>query len=315
MNLNIDIVNACNLDCPSCPRGRGDLHSDAEQMSPGLLRQILDKASKEMRITCIQMYDATEPTLHKDLPTMIRVARPYGRVVISTNAAVPRVDWRSILMERPHQIIVSISGACQEMNERGHVKAKWDVILQAVNAISLWHKYLRSTTDLLCLYHRYVYNLGAEEDRARAIMEPLGFQFAGVWASHLAPDNQTFNRAECVIGPEQARMIGKNYPLKDGRSCLVLARNLNIDHRGQATMCAGFHHVVRDFLTTPFEDIQNARVNDPVCRKCSAAGMAHYVCRFPRLDYFACKIAGDSWRYRMDRYRHWAFHWKEWLTR
>lgn len=207
MNLNIEITGGCNLRCPSCPRGRGDLKTTGKQMPPHLLSQILTKARRECRIRAIELYDTTEPTLHKDLPGMIRLAKTFGPVEISTNASIPGTDWDAIVDAEPDLIIVSISGDRPETHAKGHVGSDLNVVHAAMCAIDAAIRNHGKRTAARVLYHRYRYNLGEEiqaEERARS----LGFQFAGLWAAVLHPHHQQ-DSCDCVLSPEDALRIGR----------------------------------------------------------------------------------------------------------
>jgi len=310
MNLNIDIVGACNLHCPSCPMGRGDIAPSGQQMSKGLLVQILTKAKREFRIHRIQLYDVTEPTLHRDLPAMIRAARQFGPVEISTNGSVRNVDWEAIVTAGPAQITISLSGDIPDTHARGHVGSNLRDVHVAMAAIDAACRYQGVRMRRQVLYHRYPYNL-AEEATAKKRARRLGFSFAGLWASTLRPYGQE-NIAGCVLSPSDAAWIGPRYP---GKNCLVLERNININVNGEVTQCAGFGHVLAAFLGVPFYEIQLLRRTDPFCRECSSSGMLRYVCRDPHLDSWNARQVGDCWQYRWDRWRHWLFYVREKLMR
>lgn len=311
MNLNINIVDACNLQCPSCPRGRGQLKSTSRRMDTALLRRILDKAKGEMRIHEVELYDTCEPTMHRDLPGMITVAREYGPVAISSNASIPGTDWHAILKARLSLIVLAISGATQATHELAHPGSDLSVVKAAMASIQ---KIMREEPSLAVevrvLYHRYRYNL-EEEAQAREMVRGYGFKFVPLWAAVLYPEGMQ-NVADCVLSPEKARAIGAMYPIKN---CLVLERNLNIDVTGNAIQCAGFSHIKANYLDTPLSEIQARRRADPLCVACAKAGMGHYVCRSPVLDYYNAKEVGDRLEYRWQRAKHWAFHIKESLLR
>jgi MoaA/NifB/PqqE/SkfB family radical SAM enzyme len=311
MNLNINIVDACNLQCPSCPRGRGQLPSTTRQMDTTLLRQILEKAKTECSIHETELYDTCEPTMHRDLPAMIRLAREYGPVALSSNASIPNTDWKAILEAGPYLLVLALAGFTAATHARSHPGSKLEVVKRAMGDIQkILQANPKLSTEIRVLYHRYKYNLDEEEDAKKMVLS-YGFNFAPLWAAVLYPRGME-NICDCVLSPEQARAIGALYPIK---RCLVLERNININVVGDVIQCAGFSHVKANYLTTPLEDIQEKRRADPLCIECRQTGMGHYVCRNPVLDYYNAKQVGDRLSYRWQRMKHWMFHFKESLSR
>lgn len=310
MNLNINIVDACNLRCPSCPRGRGQLDNTHEEMSPALFRRILEHAKSICELHTIQPYDNVEPLLHSDLPEMIRIGREFAPVTLSTNASFPRANWEAILLAGPNPVAVSISGWTQEVYGRTHQGGHSEVVKEAMGKISALVRLYDLDTKLVSFYHRYPDNLH-EEEQARNFARSLGFQHVPLWATTLVPYGQQ-NDAGCFIGPAAAGAIGRRHPT---RKCLVMEHDINIDVHGNATLCAGFTHPVADFLKVGFEELQALRRHDPKCIECRRLGLADYTCRNPSLDWYACKMAGDCLAYRMQRWRHWLFYQLEWLRR
>lgn len=315
MNLNIDIVDRCNLRCPSCPRGRKELSVSGQEMSPDALRLILQRAADQTKIHSIQLYDNCEPTLHSDLPAMIRTAKAFGFVEISTNASVPRVDWAGILAAGVDQITLSIGGATQSVAERNHVGVKMETVWSNARIIDnsiRWNSY---ATAVKVLYHRYLYNLH-EEKVARKIVKDINsrWEFAPLWATQLFPFSDALAADGLVLDPTLARELCKRWPAKDGW-CLILDQNLNMDCRGMLALCPGMEKRVGSFLTLPLAELQRARRTDPTCIACRATGFSHYVCREPHLDAASAKAVGDRWQYKVQRWRHWLFHAKERITR
>jgi radical SAM protein with 4Fe4S-binding SPASM domain len=83
--LQIEPTNACNLACPLCPTGRGELGRKTEHMSLYLYKGIIDDMREYLMFLVI--WDWGEPFMHPQLPEMIRYATDHNiRTVTSTNA-------------------------------------------------------------------------------------------------------------------------------------------------------------------------------------------------------------------------------------
>lgn len=309
MNLNINIVNDCNLRCPSCPRTCKDLPADERQMTPEFLEKILRRATSQFFVNEVELYDNTEPTMHSDLPAMIKIGNCYGKTAISTNASIKNIKWLDILQARPYRITVSISGDTQASHGRSHTGSWLETVKANMVSLSQARSMLHSKTQLQVLYHRYLYNL-EEEPKARKFARSLGYVFNPLWAATLHDGQE--NIAECVVPPQLIQRIGRQF---HNRYCMILERNLNIDIDGIVHICGCILDPIGDFLTLPIDEIKSLTRNHPACKRCLATGLSHYLCRDPHIDWFSCKIAGDRLLYRWERFKHWGFYWRERLFR
>lgn len=83
--LQIEPTNVCNLSCPLCPVGRGELGREPRHLSFAEFKSIID--DMEPYLLFVILWDWGEPFLNPELPAMIRYAADRDiRVVTSTNA-------------------------------------------------------------------------------------------------------------------------------------------------------------------------------------------------------------------------------------
>lgn len=83
--LQIEPTNACNLECPLCPVGRGELGRKTEHMGLDVYKSIID--DMESNLLLLVLWDWGEPFMHPQLPDMIEYASTRDiRTVTSTNA-------------------------------------------------------------------------------------------------------------------------------------------------------------------------------------------------------------------------------------
>lgn len=315
MNLNIDIVDQCNLRCPSCPRGRDELPVSKDQMSVQTLRTILENAAAQTKIHSIQLYDNTEPTLHKNLPEMIRTAKEFAFVEISTNASIPKVDWDTIIAAGVDRITISIGGGSQETQGKNHLGSKIETVWWTMREIDNAIRWQYAKTKVKVLYHRYKYNLH-EEVVVRKLVKRINskWEFAPLFATQLFPFSNIPLIEGLILDPHKAKEICKKWPAKD-KWCLILDQNINMNCRGEVALCPGLPDRIGSFLKESLEKLQQKRHTHPVCVNCRATGYSHYVCREPHTDKASALELGDTWQYRIQCWRHWLFHCREVLTR
>ncbi len=83
--LQIEPTNACNLECPLCPVGRGELGRKTEHLGLDVYKSIIDDMEKYLLL--LILWDWGEPFMHPQLPDMIKYASERDiRTVTSTNA-------------------------------------------------------------------------------------------------------------------------------------------------------------------------------------------------------------------------------------
>jgi len=289
--LDLDIVGTCNLRCPSCPVGNSpELRTRSGVMSQELLEAILDKAICECRLTCVGLFNWTEPFLHPKLPDMIRAVRSRGLpCALSSNLNVT-CDFHEVLRADPTSLRVSLSGFTQETYGKTHRHGNIERVKQNMRLLAEAKRETESQIDLHVLFHRYV---GNHEDEAqmRAFAEDLGFRFEAVWA-YLMPLEKnlaflgeegagtsiTANDHELIeslaLRPDEASHAAQPYK---HQPCVLQTERLAIDHEGQVQLCCATYdrsrYSVADFVSTPLAEIQERRRQHSLCETCTKHGL------------------------------------------
>lgn len=82
--LQIEPTSLCNLRCPLCPAGKGELDREIRHMTLEEFQTLID--DMEPYLLFIVFWDWGEPLMHPQLPAMIRYAAERGiKLVTSTN--------------------------------------------------------------------------------------------------------------------------------------------------------------------------------------------------------------------------------------
>ncbi len=108
--VSIEPTNHCNLHCPECVSGSGELTRPVGYMSLDNFKKIIDQIYKHTIV--LNLYLQGEPYLHPRLPEMIAYAKEKRLFVsLSTNANIlPKLSVDTL----PHHLIISADGATQE---------------------------------------------------------------------------------------------------------------------------------------------------------------------------------------------------------
>ena len=117
--LRIEPVNACNLKCPLCPTGVGQIDRPRSVMSEAQYQSLLDELGDYLFF--VRMYIWGEPLLNKRLWRLVTMTEERGiGSEISTNLSVPLTDQTidRLIEARLSWMIVSVDGATPETYRR-----------------------------------------------------------------------------------------------------------------------------------------------------------------------------------------------------
>lgn len=165
--LTLEAANVCNLQCPGCFTGVGEVGRERSFMPLDLYRRLLGEMGDYL--LQIEFYNWGEPLLHKEIHTMISEANERGiGTIISTNFSI-RFD-----AERAERLVasglavlgVSLDGAEQESYEQYRVGGNLELVLQNCRLVNDAKKKLGSATPrMVWEFHVFPHNV---DDIARA---------------------------------------------------------------------------------------------------------------------------------------------------
>ena len=134
--VTIEPTNRCNLRCPECITGAGQMKRTAGHMSLADFKAIIDKIYPYTVV--LNLYMQGEPFLNKDLAQMIAYAKSKKLFVsLSTNAQIlPQLEAEAL----PHHLIISADGATQGTYEAYRKGGKLSKVQDFVRTLSKWKK-------------------------------------------------------------------------------------------------------------------------------------------------------------------------------
>jgi MoaA/NifB/PqqE/SkfB family radical SAM enzyme len=181
IKLTIEASNACNLRCPYCFTGAGEVGRQKTMLQMPLYKKALDELGD--RLFVVEFYNWGEPLLNKNIFEMIRIASDRKvSTMISTNFSLPFDEERAekLVESRLAVLGVSLDGAWQESYEQYRVGGNLETILRNVRLVNEAKRKANSKyPHIIWEYHIFSHNRTSEEiETARRMAQELDMEFA-----------------------------------------------------------------------------------------------------------------------------------------
>jgi hypothetical protein len=178
LRLCIEASGACNLACPHCFTGAGEVSRPRATLSLAFFRRLLAELGDHL--WQIEFHNWGEPLLNKNLPTMIAEASARGlSTVFCTNFSLPFDAAQAERLVRSGLKVmgVSIDGASQATYEQYRVHGQLDLVLRNCRLMVDAKRRLGSRMPrIIWGYHMFGHNRD-EADAARRMAEDIGIEF------------------------------------------------------------------------------------------------------------------------------------------
>ncbi len=177
--LTIEPTNVCNLRCPECFTGAGEVGRERSMLEMEFYARVLDELGD--RLFQLELYNWGEPLLHKRIYEMLRMASDRGiSTIISTNFSVPFDEEKAekLVASGLATLGVSLDGATQEVYEQYRRRGDIATVLKNIRLVNDAKRKLgRKTPEVVWEYHLFSHNLH-EVEVARAMAAELRMTFA-----------------------------------------------------------------------------------------------------------------------------------------
>ena len=165
--LMVEPTNFCNLKCPLCPSGNGEMRRARGKMNLDQFKSLIDKVGDNLIL--LMLWNQGEPFINPCFTEMVRYAR--GKCIptlTSTNGHFIRNDAqaRAIVESGLDEMIVSLDGVDQETYARYRVGGKIERVFDAVRLLVQARKDLGASKPLINL--QFIVFKHNEEDLAVA---------------------------------------------------------------------------------------------------------------------------------------------------
>ena len=171
--LTIEAANVCNLACPYCFTGAGDVSRTKAHFPLPLYKQLMDELGPYL--FTVELHNWGEPLLNKNIAEYVKIATDKGvGTLMSTNFSFPYTAERAdtLVGAGLTQLGVSLDGATQETYVQYRRKGNLDLALANVRLINDAKKKLGSKTPrMIWEFHVFPWNEGDIEDAKRMAAE------------------------------------------------------------------------------------------------------------------------------------------------
>ncbi|MGA2026152.1 MAG: radical SAM protein, partial [Syntrophobacteraceae bacterium] len=225
----VDVSNACNLDCPYCPTGRGQTSGRTERMiDVDLVKTFLDRYGKYLIEA--DLFNWGEPLLHpriSDIVNLFHERRIFNMISSNLNIRNKSV-LEKVCDAGLDSLIVSISGATQDIYELYHRKGSLSLVIENLKHIIDYRERMHLYNPIIELkYLTFKYN-------AHQVLDALRI------ASKIGVD---IFRSRIAGGPEE-EIIQVD---EDSGSCNQLWRTIVLNSDGGIAPCFYLYFQEDDF--------------------------------------------------------------------
>ena len=174
-SLFIEPNNTCNLKCPLCVTGTGDMNRPKRFMKFEEFKQIIDQGKAHVKD--IQLCNYGEPFLNKDIFRMIDYAVSKGIVVLtSTNGTFFRSEdiCKEVIRSGLQHLIITLDGADQDTISKYRVGADFNEVLNGYKLLVDTKRQLNSKTPTIELQFMVMRHNEHQNIKVKEIAQRLG---------------------------------------------------------------------------------------------------------------------------------------------
>lgn len=238
--LQLEPSSRCNLKCPGCPCGRGDLPRPSRDMTLAEFRGLID--DMERYLLFLILWDWGEPFMNRELPAMIRYAAERGiQAVTSTNCHFLHDEAyvSEILRAGLSTLIVAVDTTAVDSYLRYRRQGSGDRVIEGVRRLVDLKRRLGSPTRInlrMVLMHQ----TGEEIAATRAFARELGVDIFSIKTANPSCDG-THVASEIVA--EDPRHRRYRYDprtgerLRSNRPCRTVWTMSTVQSNGDVVPC------------------------------------------------------------------------------
>lgn len=265
ITLVIDPVGVCDLHCPSCPRGRGDITATSA-MPYALFRDCLTKAQRETWLRTVFLFGYGEALLNPQIGNFVALCKER-RVHVAMSSTL-NVSPERILHCMPDVFIISLSGWRQSTYEKAHVGGDIAKVKDHLAAL-INH---RADCQIRLHFHQYTYNRW-DEQQARWFAREHRlrfFAYEGVQHGIDGAIDVIEGRTKPVEGllSDPIKVYQENPTASEW--CTSLENKITVDAKGIVQLCCGTRgHPIGEYLKLSHKEILERQHAAELCKKCT----------------------------------------------
>lgn len=264
----IDPCNVCNLRCPLCPTGTGELKRKQGMMSLAEYQVILDKISPYA--VEVSLHNWGEPLLNKDIFKIIRSTADRNIATnMSSNLSVERANLGEELVRSGLEyLIVSLDGVTQDVYQSYRVRGKLDLVFENLRSIVEAKRRLGSSTPVIEWQFLVFKHNEHQMAHARTLAEEIGvdhLRFRSPGLPYNSINDEALGEKWMPTDPafwdlHPSRLNRQGYLWDE--PCYYLYRSMTVNPGGGVAACCIVYREQQDFgclLHTDLDEIWNNR--------------------------------------------------------
>lgn len=275
----IDLIDKCNLQCPTCFRGTGAQKNTSAALPLPKFREIVRKARRE-GYSNIGLINWTEAFLLTSLDQYVRVIKEFDLDCwVSSNLSLPPDRYLPSIISALESgidiLFVSVSGWTQAVYEINHKKGRVDWIRTNIAGIARQLRSGRIQTSVWIRYLEWPYN-SHEKEPWQTLAEEYKIGFEAVPAHDdpfhpIASGNEYINYVSQLLQTTEAPSPLLQVPEK---ACVLIMDRAALDSKGDAYLCCAYPNLpelrIGAYVEMGEEEFLLRRHLHPFCRACQA---------------------------------------------
>lgn len=277
-HFDIDLIDKCNLQCPTCFRGVGAQKNTAAALPVSEFRAIVAKAHAE-GYPNICLINWTEAFLLRSLDQYVAVVKEFDGLDcwISSNLSLPPERYLPSILDALAAgvdiLFISVSGWTQAVYEINHAKGRVDWILANLTGIAGALRTGRVKTNVWIRYLEWPYNAHEKAPwEAVARGYKIGFNAVPAHGDPLQPLPKAYpehiSRVVASVAPADAS-AGTTVPDK---VCALIMDRAVLDAKGDAYLCCAYPNTpelrIGRYADMGEDEFLLRRHNHTYCRAC-----------------------------------------------
>jgi len=173
--LMVEPTNHCNLSCPLCPSGNGEMTRPRGNMELEHFKKVFDQLSDDL-LLCL-LWNQGEPFLNPNLTKMIRHATDRNvPTITSTNVHYIRTEEEAedIIQSGLSELILSLDGVDAETYVKYRVGGDFDRVVRGIELVTEAKRRLKASTPRIHLQFILMKQNEDQVDAARRMARDFG---------------------------------------------------------------------------------------------------------------------------------------------
>jgi len=241
LSISVEPTTTCNLQCPECPSGNGELTRFRGDIDLSLFKKITDEFAPYL--LNLILYFQGEPFLNKEIFKLFEYASVTKKIFTTTSTNghyLNSENAEKTVKSGLDKIIISIDGTTQDIYEQYRKNGQLNTIIKGINNLVYWRKKLQYSTPYIVIqFIVFRFNEHQINDIKKLSKElkadKLELKSAQIYDftknSHLIPTNSKYSRYK--------RNTDGNYEIKSRlkNRCKRLWESTVITNTGDVLPC------------------------------------------------------------------------------